>query len=143
MGYHMEVELVAAAHDKDMLTTPYAFNTQEAADMTNAGADIVVAHMGLTTNGSIGAHTAKTLAQSVKDVQAIVDTCKNIRSETIVLCHGGPIAMPPDAAHLLEHVHGVDGFYGASSMERLPTEIAITEQIKRFKAVARLSGAAL
>ncbi len=141
MGYQKEIDMVAAAHDKDMLTTPYAFNTQEAADMTNAGADIVVAHMGLTTNGSIGAQTAKSLDESVKDVQAIVDTCKNIRSDTIVLCHGGPIAMPDDAAYVLERVNGVDGFYGASSMERLPTEIAITEQIKKFKAIAQLQGA--
>jgi predicted TIM-barrel enzyme len=141
MGYAIEVDMVAAAHAKDMLTTPYAFNVQEAIDMTNAGADIVVAHMGLTTSGSIGAVTAKTLDESVKEVQAIVDTCKNIRSDTIVLCHGGPIAMPDDAAYMLERVNGVDGFYGASSMERLPTEIAITEQIKKFKAIAQLHSA--
>lgn len=138
MGYQMEVDMVAAAHDKDLITTPYAFNVQEAEDMCKAGADIVVAHMGLTTSGSIGAVTAKTLDESVKEVQAIVDTCKNIRSDTIVLCHGGPIAMPDDAAYVLERVTGVDGFYGASSMERLPTEIAITDQIKKFKAIAQL-----
>lgn len=141
MGYIKEVEMVAAAHDKDMLTTPYVFNIEEAELMAKAGADIIVAHMGLTTNGSIGAHTAKTLDESVIDVQAIVDCCKNIRSDIIVLCHGGPIAMPEDAAYVLNHVTDVDGFYGASSMERLPTEIAITEQIRKFKAATSVQRA--
>ena len=101
--------------------------------MVNAGADIVVAHMGLTTSGTIGSKTGKTLDDCVKEVQGIVETCKSVRSDVIVLCHGGPIAMPDDAAYILERVDSVDGFYGASSMERLPTEIAITDQVKKFK----------
>ncbi len=135
MGFDMEIDCIRAAHQMDMLTTPYAFNTEQAKKLTEAGADIVVAHMGLTTSGKIGAFTAKTLDDSVKDVQTIVDTCKSIRQDIIVLCHGGPIAMPDDAKYILERVRGVDGFYGASSMERLPTEIAITEQIRRFKSI--------
>ena len=137
MGYQLEVDMVRAAHDLDMVTTPYAFNVQEAKDMTAAGADIVVAHMGLTTNGTIGAQTAKTLEACVDDVAAIVDACKSTRADTIVLCHGGPIAQPEDAQFIIDRVPGVDGFYGASSMERLPTEIAITEQIQRFTALRR------
>ena len=139
MGYQLEVDMVRAAHDLDMVTTPYAFNVQEAKDMTAAGADIVVAHMGLTTNGTIGAQTAKTLEACVDDVAAIVDACKSTRADTIVLCHGGPIAQPEDAQFIIDRVPGVDGFYGASSMERLPTEIAITEQIQRFTALRRQS----
>jgi predicted TIM-barrel enzyme len=135
MSYQMEVDCVALAHDMDILTTPYAFNVDEAQRMTRAGADIVVAHMGLTTSGTIGAQTAKTLEDSVTEVQAIADACHAIRSDVIVLCHGGPIAMPEDAAFVLQNTKNVHGFYGASSMERLPTEIAITEQIKAFKAV--------
>jgi predicted TIM-barrel enzyme len=135
MSYKMEVDCVALAHEMDMLTTPYAFNPEEAQMMTNAGADIVVAHMGLTTSGSIGAVTAKSLDDSVREVQAISDACHAIRSDVIVLCHGGPIAMPEDAAYVLQRTKNVHGFYGASSMERLPTEIAITEQIKAFKAI--------
>jgi predicted TIM-barrel enzyme len=132
MSYQLEVDTVAAAHDMDLLTTPYVFSVDEAERMTKAGADIVVAHMGLTTSGSIGAHTAKTLDSCVAEVQAIVDTCKSIRADTLVLCHGGPIAEPKDARYCLERVRGLDGFYGASSMERLPTEVAITEQVKHF-----------
>lgn len=135
MSYRQEVECIAAAHEMGLLTTPYAFNVEEAKWMTEAGADIVVAHMGLTTSGSIGAHSAKSLDDSVRDVQAIADACKSIRSDTIVLCHGGPIAEPEDAAYVLQRTKGVDGFYGASSMERLPTEKAITAQIKRFMEV--------
>ena len=135
MGYQLEVDMIRAAHEKDLLTTPYVFDTDQARLMVDAGADIVVAHMGLTTSGKIGAHTAKTLDDSVKEVQAIVDTCKAIRDEVIVLCHGGPIAMPDDAEYVLKRVHNLDGFYGASSMERLPTEVAITEQIRKFKSV--------
>lgn len=132
MGYGLEVECIAAARQLDLLTTPYVFNTNEAALMTNAGADIVVAHMGLTTSGSIGARTAKSLQQCVSEVQAIVDTCKGLRSDVLVICHGGPIASPEDAQFILERCHGVDGFYGASSMERLPTETAITNEVKKF-----------
>jgi predicted TIM-barrel enzyme len=132
MSYKLEVDCIAAAHEMDLLTTPYAFNVEEAKQMTRAGADIVVAHMGLTTAGSIGAQTAKTLDSCVGEVQAIVDTCKSIRKDVLVLCHGGPIAMPDDAQYVLKRVKNIDGFYGASSMERLPTEIAITEQIRQF-----------
>ena len=132
MSYKLEVDCVKAAHDMDMLTTPYVFNTREAKWMTEAGADIIVAHMGLTTKGTIGAQTAKSLDDCVEEIQAITDTCKSIREDVIVICHGGPIAMPEDAKYVLERVEGVDGFYGASSMERLPTEVAITEQVKRF-----------
>lgn len=133
MSYQLEVECIRAARSLDMLTTPYVFNTDEAKLMTEAGADIVVAHMGLTTNGQIGAKTAKVLEECIVEIQDIVTTCKNINNEVIVLCHGGPIATPEDAQFILDKVVGVDGFYGASSMERLPTEIAITEQIKKFK----------
>ncbi len=132
MSYAMEVECIAAAHAIDLLTTPYVFNTEEAKLMTRAGADIVVAHMGLTTKGSIGARTARTLDDCVGEVQAIVDTCKSIRKDVLVLCHGGPIAMPDDARFVLDRVRGIDGFYGASSMERLPTEESITRQTGDF-----------
>jgi predicted TIM-barrel enzyme len=132
MGYGLEVECVALAHQLDLLTTPYVFNVQEARLMTQAGADIVVAHMGLTVSGTIGAQTAKSLDQSVKEVQAIIDTCKSIRPDCLVICHGGPIAMPADAQYLMDRCKGVDGFYGASSMERLPAEVAITNQVKQF-----------
>ena len=137
MGYHLEVEMIAAAHEMDILTTPYAFNVEEGQLMTEAGADIVVAHMGLTTKGTIGAHTAKTLDDCVEEVKAICNACKSIRDDVITLCHGGPIAEPEDASYILERVPEVDGFYGASSMERLPTEVAITEQIKRFTEIRR------
>jgi len=132
MSYQLEVETIATARELDLLTTPYVFNTDEARRMTEAGADIIVAHMGLTTGGAIGAKTAKTLDDCVREVQAIADTCKSIRSEVLVLCHGGPIALPPDAQFILKQCTGVDGFYGASSMERLPTERALTAEVKRF-----------
>lgn len=133
MGYGLEVECVAAARKLDLLTTPYAFNVEEARRMTEAGADIVVAHMGLTTKGAIGAKTAKTLEQSAQEVAAIAKACKSIRPEVLMLCHGGPIAMPEDAQFILEKVPEVDGFYGASSMERLPVEEAIAGQTRDFK----------
>lgn len=133
MGYGLEVECVAAARKLDLLTTPYAFNVEEARRMTEAGADIVVAHMGLTTKGAIGAKTAKTLEQSAQEVAAIAKVCKSIRPEVLMLCHGGPIAMPEDAQFILEKVPEVDGFYGASSMERLPIEEAIAGQTRDFK----------
>lgn len=135
MSYQLEVECIKIARSLDMLTTPYVFNTHEAKLMTEAGADIIVAHMGLTTNGKIGAGTSKSMEECVAEIQAITDTCKKINDEVIVLCHGGPIATPEDAQYILDKVTGVDGFYGASSMERLPTEIAITEQIKKFKQI--------
>ncbi|MEO6497422.1 MAG: phosphoenolpyruvate hydrolase family protein, partial [Mucilaginibacter sp.] len=128
-------DCVKAAHELDMLTTPYVFNTDEAKLMTEAGADIIVAHMGLTTKGKIGAQTSKTIDQCVTEIQEIANVCKSINSEVIVLCHGGPIADPEDAQYVLDRTTGVDGFYGASSMERLPTEIAITNQIRKFKGI--------
>ncbi|PXX30528.1 phosphoenolpyruvate hydrolase family protein [Arenibacter sp. ARW7G5Y1] len=136
MSYMLEVELVKAARSLELLTTPYVFNPTEAKLMTEAGADVIVAHMGLTTKGKIGAQTSKSMEQCVLDIQEIVDTCKNLNKEVIVLCHGGPIAEPEDAQYIMDRVIGVDGFYGASSMERLPTETAITNQIKRFKQIS-------
>jgi predicted TIM-barrel enzyme len=135
MSYQLEVDCIAAAHDMDLLTSPYVFNRDEASRMTKAGADLVVAHMGLTTSGTIGARTAKSLDDCVQEVQGIVDTCKDIRPDVIVLCHGGPIATPAQAQYVLSSCRALDGFYGASSMERLPTEIAITEEIKKFGAL--------
>lgn len=133
MSYQKEVDCVRAARALDLLTTPYVFNVDEARLMVDAGADIIVAHMGLTTKGKIGAVTSKTLDECVVDIQEIVTVCKNMNSDIIVLCHGGPIAQPEDAQYILDRVVGIDGFYGASSMERLPTESAITEQVKKFK----------
>lgn len=132
MSYSQEVELIAAARELDLLTTPYVFNVDEASQMVQAGADIVVAHMGLTTNGSIGAKSSKSLQDCVREVQAITDTCKSLRDDCLVLCHGGPIATPQDAQFILSQCRNVDGFYGASSMERLPTELAITDQVRQF-----------
>jgi len=132
MSYRLEVELIAAARDLDLLTTPYAFNPEEAKLMAEAGADIVVAHMGLTTGGTIGARTSRTLTDSVGEVQAIADACKSVRADCLVLCHGGPISSPEDAQFVLDCCLGVEGFYGASSMERLPAETAIAEQVGRF-----------
>ena len=136
MGYGTEVEMIRTAHRMDLLTTPYAFKPEEAEQMADAGADIVVAHMGLTTKGSIGATTAYTLEESVGQVQAICDAARGVNKEVIVLCHGGPISMPEDAEYVLQRTRGVNGFYGASSMERLPVEVAITEHIKKFKAIS-------
>ncbi len=132
MGFGLEIECVSAANQLDMLTTPYAFDADQAKLLTEAGADIIVVHMGLTTSGSIGAQTAKTLEDCVPEIQKITDAAKNIRENVLVLCHGGPIAEPADAAFILQKVPALAGFYGASSMERLPTERALTEQIRRF-----------
>jgi predicted TIM-barrel enzyme len=132
MSYSLEVDMIAAAHQLDLLTTPYVFDVDQARLMTNAGADVIVAHMGLTSGGTIGAQTVKSLDACVSEVQAIVDTCKELRPEVIVLCHGGPIAQPPDVQHMLDHCRSLDGFYGATSLERLPTEVAITRQIREF-----------
>jgi predicted TIM-barrel enzyme len=137
MGYGKEVDMIRLAHDMDLLTTPYVFNTDDAAKMTEAGADILVAHMGLTTSGSIGARTAKTLDECVPLIEDIIKTARAIRKDVIVLCHGGPIAEPDDAAHILKKCRSVDGFYGASSMERLPTERAIKEQTEKFTRIKR------
>lgn len=131
MGYGLEVECVAAAHRLGLLTTPYVFDPQQAADMTRAGADILVAHMGLTTGGAIGAESALTLDQCVDRVAEIAEAGRRIRSDVLVLCHGGPIAMPADAQYILDRCE-IHGFYGASSMERLPTEVAIQAQVADF-----------
>ncbi len=135
MGYGLEVEMINQAHHKGLLTTPYAFNETEAEQMADAGADILVAHMGLTAKGSIGAHTALTLKEAAQKVQSIHDAAKGVNSEILVICHGGPIAEPPDAQYVLDHTEGVVGFYGASSAERLPTEKAIQQQIESFKSI--------
>lgn len=132
MGYALEVDLIRAACDLDLLTTPYVFNVEESKRMAEAGADIIVAHMGLTTGGSIGAETAMTLDDAVREVQAIADAAKSARDDVLVICHGGPISMPEDAGYVLRHCRGVDGFYGASSMERLPTEKALVAQVEAF-----------
>ncbi len=133
MGYDLEVEMIARAHDLDMLTCPYVFNEDEAKAMATAGADFLIAHMGLTTNGTIGARTALSLDQSVERIQAIQAAAVSVRPEILVLCHGGPIAEPDDVQYILTRTRGVCGFFGASSIERLPTERAITEQVRNFK----------
>ncbi|NLW22535.1 MAG: phosphoenolpyruvate hydrolase family protein [Tissierellia bacterium] len=133
MGYDLEVEMIRKAHELDMLTTPYVFDTEQAKKMAEAGADILVAHMGLTTKGTIGAKTALTLDDSVKRIQEICDAGKSVNPDIMVICHGGPIAMPEDAQYVLERTEGVVGFFGASSIERIPTEIAIKEQVEKFK----------
>lgn len=135
MGFQLEIDMIREAHEIGLLTTPYAFDTEQAKKLTEAGADILVAHMGLTTKGSIGAETALTLEQSAARVSEIARAARKVRGDVIVLCHGGPIAMPEDAEYIFNHVPEVDGFYGASSVERLPTETAITEQIRRFGAL--------
>ena len=135
MGYDLEVEMVRTASGMGLLTTPYAFVPEEGEQMAEAGADIVVAHMGLTTKGAIGATTALNLEESVGAVQAICDAARGVNEEVIVLCHGGPISEPEDAEYVLQHTQGVNGFYGASSMERLPVEVAITNHIEKFKAI--------
>ena len=133
MGYDQEVACVRLARQMELLTTPYVFNEQEARWMTEAGADLVVAHMGCTSGGTIGTKTVKSLDDCVQRIQAIADTCHRLRADVIVLCHGGPLAMPADAQYVLERTRGVGGFYGASSTERLPTEVAIRKQIEEFK----------
>jgi predicted TIM-barrel enzyme len=134
MGYGLEVEMIGLAHSLDLLTTPYVFNPEEARAMTAAGADIVVAHMGVTTGGSIGAKAAKSLDQCVAEVGAIAEAARSVRDDVIVLCHGGPIAMPEDARYVLSRLPSCHGFYGASSMERLPVEVSIKRQVEDFKA---------
>ena len=135
MGYGLEVEMIRLASEMGMLTTPYAFNPREGARMAEAGADIVVAHMGLTTSGSIGAETSLGLEESAEHVQAICDAAREVNPGVIVLCHGGPIAMPADAEYVLRNTDGVNGFYGASSMERLPVETAMVEHIRKYKQI--------
>jgi predicted TIM-barrel enzyme len=136
MGYGLEIDMIRRAHALDLLTTPYVFNPDEAAAMTEAGADIVVCHMGLTTGGSIGAETALTLKDCVPVIDAAAAAAKKVRKDVIVLCHGGPIATPEDAAFILKSCPDCHGFYGASSMERLPVEVALTEQTRKFKQIA-------
>ena len=135
MGYGLEVDLVRVAREKDMLTSPYVFDPQQATDMAKAGADVLVPHMGLTTGGAIGASTAKTLDECVPLIQELHDAARRVNPEILVLCHGGPIAEPDDAAYVIERTEGIVGFYGASSMERLPTETAMTANMRRFKAI--------
>ncbi|MHB8077344.1 phosphoenolpyruvate hydrolase family protein [Desulfosporosinus fructosivorans] len=133
MGYDLEVEMIRKAHELDLLTTPYVFNVEEAEKMARAGADILVAHMGLTTKGAIGAKTALTLDDCVEKIQAIHDAGKAVNPEIMVICHGGPISEPDDANYVLQRTKGVVGFFGASSIERLPTETAIKNQVLDFK----------
>jgi predicted TIM-barrel enzyme len=135
MGYGLEVDMIAAANAIDLLTTPYVFNPEEATAMARAGADIIVAHMGVTTGGAIGATSAKTLDDCVTEIDAIAAAARAVRSDIIVLCHGGPISMPQDARFILERAAFCHGFYGASSMERLPVETAIADQTRAFKAL--------
>ena len=137
MGYDLEVALIARAHALDLLTTPYIFNEADARAMAGAGADIVVCHLGLTTGGAIGAETALTLADCIARINLWAEAAKRENPEVIVLCHGGPIATPDDAAHVLRHTPACHGFYGASSMERLPVEIALTETTRRFTQIKR------
>jgi predicted TIM-barrel enzyme len=132
MGFGKEVDMIAAAHEMDLLTTPYAFNADEAWAMADAGCDVLIPHMGLTTKGSIGAKTAFSLEECARRVQAMHDAAKKVNSDVLVLCHGGPIAEPADAQYILDHTEGIVGFYGASSMERLPVEPAITNRIREF-----------
>jgi predicted TIM-barrel enzyme len=136
MGFEKEVEMIRLANEMGILTTPYVFNVDEAAKMAKVGADVVVAHMGLTTSGTIGAKTGKSLQQCVKDIQAIVETVNEVKKDTIILCHGGPIAAPEDAEFVLSRVKGLHGFYGASSMERLPVEEAIKRVTMEFKNIS-------
>jgi predicted TIM-barrel enzyme len=133
MGYALEVEMIRLAHELDMLTCPYVFSEEDAVAMAKAGADVLVPHMGLTTKGAIGAVTALTLGDSAKLVQAMHDAAKAVNLGIIVLCHGGPIAEPDDAQYIYDHTEGVVGFFGASSIERLPTEVAIRQQVEKFK----------
>jgi predicted TIM-barrel enzyme len=132
MGYGLEVDAIAKSRQMDLLTTPYVFNADDARAMAGAGADILVAHMGLTTAGSIGAQTAKSLDDCVALIDGITAAARSVRSDIIMLCHGGPIAMPQDAQYVLKKCKDIQGFYGASSMERLPTETAIKAQVEEF-----------
>ncbi|MFI6317984.1 phosphoenolpyruvate hydrolase family protein [Nonomuraea sp. NPDC050556] len=133
MGFDLEVEMVRLAHERDLVTAPYVFDPDQAVAMAQAGADVLVPHVGLTTKGSIGAGTALTLDEAVARVQAMRDAAAAVRPDILVLCHGGPIAEPADAAYVLSRTKGVVGFFGASSVERLPTEQAITAQVAAFK----------
>lgn len=133
INFASEVDMIRQAHELDLLTTPYVFSADEAVAMTEAGADFIVPHMGVTVGGTIGAASAKTLAQSVALIDAWAEAARRVRQDVIVIAHGGPIAMPEDVAYILEHSVHCNGFYGASSMERLPTEVAITAHVERYK----------
>ncbi|MEX0677766.1 MAG: phosphoenolpyruvate hydrolase family protein [Pirellulales bacterium] len=135
MGFGLEVDMIRLAHEMNLLTTPYAFNVEEAEALARAGADILIPHMGLTTKGTIGAATALSLEESARRIQAMHDAAKRINKGILVLCHGGPIAEPADAQYILDHTEGVVGFYGASSMERLPVEPAIAGRVREFAAL--------
>jgi predicted TIM-barrel enzyme len=143
MGYDLEVDMIGRASRLDLFTTPYVFNEEEAYKMAHAGADVLVAHAGLTTKGTIGAKSALSIDQATELVQRIADAGKSVRADLLVICHGGPISEPEDAAYALSRTRGVAGFFGASSIERLPTEIAITRQVERFReaVLARLTEA--
>jgi predicted TIM-barrel enzyme len=140
MGFGLEVDMIAEARRLDLLTAAYVFDADQATQMTDAGADIVVAHMGLTTKGSIGAQTSLTLDESVTRVQQIHDATRQASKDTLVFCHGGPIAEPDDVRYILDRTDGIAGFFGASSIERLPTELAITETVRQFKGIATGAG---
>jgi predicted TIM-barrel enzyme len=135
MGYGLEVDMIRAAHELDLLTSPYVFDTDQAKDMARAGADILVPHMGLTTSGTIGAKTALTIEEAAEKVQELADAAKSVNPDILCLCHGGPIANPPDAQYILDHSDGIVGFYGASSIERFPAETGIKKQTEAFKAI--------
>lgn len=137
MGYGLEVDMIRLAHEKDLLTTPYVFSAADAVAMTQAGADIIVPHMGLTTGGNIGADTALKLADCAPLINEWAAAAKAVREDVIVLCHGGPISTPEDAQYIMDNCPQCDGFYGASSMERLPTEIALTDTTRQFKKIKR------
>jgi predicted TIM-barrel enzyme len=132
MGFGLEVDMIRAAREMNLLTTPYAFNVDEAEQMARAGADILIPHMGLTTKGTIGATGALSLEESAARIQAMHDAARRINADILVLCHGGPIAEPADAQYILDHTDGIVGFYGASSMERLPVEPAIADRVREF-----------
>ncbi len=136
MSYDLEIEMIHEAHRLALLTTPYVFTPEQASAMAKAGADVLVAHMGLTTKGSIGAKTAITLDEAAERVQKIADAARRVSSDILVICHGGPISEPEDAAYIFAHTKGIQGFFGATSVERLPTEKAITAQAARFKALS-------
>jgi predicted TIM-barrel enzyme len=137
MGFGREVDMIRQAHELGLLTCPYVFTEDEARAMAQAGADVLIPHMGLTTKGTIGARTALTLEQAAARVQALHDAAKSVNRDILVLCHGGPISEPPDAEYILKNTNGIVGFFGASSIERLPTEQAITSCVRRFKSIAR------
>lgn len=137
MGYGLEVEMIRKAHELDLLTTPYVFDPEQAKAMAQAGADILVAHMGLTTKGTIGAKTALTLDDCVNKIEAIIKAGREVNPDILVICHGGPIAEPEDAAYVIERTEGIDGFFGASSIERFAAEVGIKNQTEAFKNITK------